>query len=339
MVYLSKTIALLELTGDGYTSNDIVVKNTFQFYWKNYNSEFKAFPIIDTKSDLNITLNLLENYYNNGYRYFVGFSRSTIVSGVLDWFNNHPEAIGISSTSTAPILNIPKKIYRMTPNDDYILNSVLPQLESSSKVYYIYTAGEVAMLNILSLLKSNPIISPKLITFAVNPDNSNLTVQNIENLFENPDESQSILLYLLDRPPYIDLYNQGLTFPGQQYDILGIQPPQIIGEAAIQLNNKYNVTAYKGTNTSIIWRDGYNSLGEDNYSIVSLNILNLLNTLVLKENVSNINSHFGILQFDPVSRDIIYPSFLVEILQNNQFINKYLIVNDPLLGTYNANLA
>jgi hypothetical protein len=193
------------------------------------------------------------------------------------------------------------------------------------------------MLNILSLLESNPIIAPKLITFAVNPDSSNLTVQNIENLFENPDESQSIILYLLDRPPYIDLYNQGLTFPGQQYDVLGIQPPQFTGEASIQLNNKYNVTAYKGTNTSIIWRDGYDSLGQDNYSIVSLNILNLLNTTVLEENVNNINSHFGILQFDPVSRDIIYPSFLVEIFSNNQFINKYLIVNDPQLGSYIAN--
>lgn len=336
-MYLPKTIALLELTGPGYTSNDITVKNTLQYYWQNYNSEFKSFPIIDTQSSLSKTLLLLENSYSAGYRYFVGFSRSTMVNSVLDWFNNHPEAIGISSTSTSPNLGIPKKIFRMTPTDNYILDSVLIQLETSSKVYYIYTAGEVAMLNVLDILQANPIIAPKLITFAVNPDSSNLTVANIQNIFVSPDSSQSILLYLLDRDPYINLYNSGLTFPGQQYDILGIQPPMITGEASIQLDDKYNVTSYKGTNTSILWRTGYNTLGQDNYSIVSLNILNLLNTIVSTESeINNINTHFGVLQFDPVTKDSIYPSFLVELFKNNVFNNKYLVVNDPSLGKYIA---
>ena len=74
---LPKTIALLELT-DGFTSNDNSVKKTFEFYWNNYPSEFKKFLIVDTKGKINITLQYLEYYYNQGYRIFVGFSRSSI---------------------------------------------------------------------------------------------------------------------------------------------------------------------------------------------------------------------------------------------------------------------
>ncbi len=317
------------------TAKDL--KETYEFYWKNYPNEFKTFPIINTNKEIPKTLELLEFYYNKGYRYFVGLNSSTEVSGVLEWFNNHPDAIGISATSTAPILNIPKKIFRMTPNDNFILDSVLKQLESSSKIYYLYTASELATLNVLEILKSNPIISPKLISYAIEPDNSNLTVENIKNLFVDPNESQSILTYLLVREPYIDLYNKGLIFPGQQYDIFGIYLPEIKGEAAIKLNNKYNISLFKGTNTSIIWRDGYNIIGENKYQVVALNILNLLNTLVEKKNVVNINSHFGVLQFDPVTRDIIYPSFLVEVFKDGKYVNKFLSVDDPILGKYQAN--
>ncbi len=333
---LPKTIALLELSGNGYLSNDKTVKATLEFYWKNYPKNFLPFPILDTQSILDKTIELLDIYYKSGYRYFFGFSRSTIVSGVLEWFNLHPEAVGFSTTSTAPILDIPKKIYRMTPNDNYSLDSVLSNLEVSTTVYYIYTKDEVAMLNIKAILESNLIIAPKLISFAVNPDSSNLTKSNIQNLFVNPSDSQSILTYLLDREPYINLYNEGLTFPGQQYDILGIQPPTITGTALIELNSKYNITSYKGTNTSVIWRNGYNMLGQDNYSIVTLNVLNMLNMILSGEEISNLNSHFGILQFDPISRDILYPTFLIETLVDSIFKSNKLVVNEPILGKYEA---
>ncbi len=332
---LFTTIALLELT-DGFTSNDNSVKKTFEFYWNNYPSEFKSFPIVDTKGKIDLTLQYLEYYYNQGYRIFIGFSRSSILVGVLEWFNNHPDAIGFSTTSTLPLLNIPKKVFRMTPNDDYILDSVLTELETSTKVYYIYSEDEIAAKYILDKLKTNEMISPKLVDYGVKSDYSNLTVESIENLFEDPNETQTILLYVFDQDKYIDLYNEGLTFPGQQYNIQGIQPPVITGEAAKQLNNKYNVSAFKGTNTSIIWRKGYDTLGQNNYSNISLNILNLNNTLLFKENIENINSHFGILQFDPVSRDILYPSFLVEVFKDNKYNNKFLSVDDPILGKYQA---
>ena len=50
-VYLPQTVALLELTG-GYSSNDTIVKKTLEYYWKNFNQEFKAFPIVDTRGEV-----------------------------------------------------------------------------------------------------------------------------------------------------------------------------------------------------------------------------------------------------------------------------------------------
>lgn len=334
--YLPKTIALLELSGNGLVANDIGVRDTLQYYWKNYR-EFKAFPIVNTNSELSKNLEYLEFYYQKGYRYFLGFCRSSILAGVLNWFNLHPDAVGISTTSTAPILNIPKKVFRVTANDDYILESVLPQLEASSTVFYLYNENELACLNILEILQNNPIIAPKLQTFPVQGDDSNLTVSNVQNFFQTTDSSQSTLVYIFRLEKYIQLYNEGLTFNGQQYDILGIQPPDITGEAAVQLNDKYNITNFKGTNTSIIWRNGYNTLGQNNYSIVTLNCLLLLNVLITQQDIENINSHFGVLEFDPVTRDILYPSFLVETFKNGEFKENYLNVNDPLLGKYQAN--
>ena len=76
---------------------------------KNYNSEFKAFPVINTEGNISKTILLLEKYYELGYRFFIGFLNSSTLSNVLDWFNMHPDAVGISPASTAPLLKIPKK--------------------------------------------------------------------------------------------------------------------------------------------------------------------------------------------------------------------------------------
>jgi hypothetical protein len=306
------------------------------FYWKNYQKEFKGFPIINTNGDIDYTIVLLNKYYQLGYRYFLGFNYSSEVSKVLTWFNEHPDAKGISPASTAPILSIPKNIYRMAPTDDYILDSILPQLESSSKIYYIYSEDEIATLNVLEILNNIPSIQTKLVSYSVKKDNSNLTVSDLQNLFQMADSTQSVLLYLFSENIYFDLYSEGLSFPGQQYDIIGI-PPSITGESINQLNNKLNVPIFKGTNTSIIWREGYYQLGSTNYNTTVLNTLHLLNYFVVKENIENINSHFGVLQFDPVSKDIIYPSFLIETFKNGNYISSFLSVNDPLLGKYQAN--
>ncbi len=190
-VYLEKTIALLELSG-GYSSNDLIVKKTFEFYWKNFKNDFQSFIIVDTGGSVTKTIDLLEKYYKMGYRYFFGFSRSTVLQGVLEWFNMHPDAIGISPTSTAPNLSIPKRIFRMTPTDNYNLDSIYPQLYSASTVYYIYTDGEVAMTNVLNILQNNPSIT-NLQALAITPSTP---AEVVQTFLDGSSSSDVIVTYL-----------------------------------------------------------------------------------------------------------------------------------------------
>jgi hypothetical protein len=331
--YLPNTIALLELSS-GFVSNDIIIKDCFNYYWSNYSGEFTKFPIIDTGGSEKKTLDLLEKYYNFGYIYFVGFNLSTTVSYVLEWFNMHPKAIGISATSTAPILNIPKSIFRMTANDNYILEAINEKLYSSQTVYYIYSDLQIATLNVLKILENDSNIT-NLKTFPVS--DTNLTLDNLKIFLDGSTDLDSIVLYLLfDREKYINFYSEGLISLSQQYDITGITLPKINSDVSVELSNKYNIVTFKGTQTSLLWRNGYNKFGDEKYSIVCLNILNLLNSLVFNKNVNDIDTHFGILEFDSVTKDLIYPTFLIETFIKDKFYNKFLSVTNPLFGKFIA---
>jgi hypothetical protein len=335
--YLPKTIALLELTG-GLKVNDNIIKKTLEYYWNNYPNEFKIFPIVDTKGDIEITIQYLEFFYNLGYRYFFACSRSAVIDETLEWFNNHPEAIGFSSISFNTELEIPKRVFRMSPVFTKVLSAISEELTNANAIYYLYTLGELGPESVkkyLEELLAKGEIN-QLYTYGVTPEN--LTVDNINNFFQstNISDNDIVLFTLVDRNSYIDLYNKGLTCPAQQYDFVVFQPAIITGEAAIQLNNKYNSILFAGTNTSILWRSGFESLGVNNYSVITLNVLNMLNSYVTKQNIENINSHFGVLQFDPVTKDIIYPSFLVLKFKDNKFNKQFISAEDPFLGKYQA---
>jgi hypothetical protein len=69
---------------------------------------FKPFPIENTSGLIDKTLLLLDKYYAKGFRLFIGFNRSNILVDVLNWFDNHPDAIGISLNSDASSLSIKK---------------------------------------------------------------------------------------------------------------------------------------------------------------------------------------------------------------------------------------
>ena len=326
-----KTAFLLELTG-GFIEGDTSIKNTINFYWNTYPKEFTKCPIVDTKGDINITLNLLDEYYNYGFRYFVGFSRSTILNNVLSWFNNHPDAVGISATSTAPSLNIPKNIFRMTANDHFMIDSIKTNLENKT-VNYIYEANEYAATDLITYIQGITGITCNLYPIEQNSDLDALASLNTGHTGE------IMLSYLItNRQYYLDLFKDTtsiLTYTNAQYDILGIVSPSIT-DSPVLINN-YNTSQFKGTETSVLWRNGYITLTSKDFSIVSLNILNILNTFVNNYIVDNINSHFGILQFDPVIRDILYSNYLIETYtSNNTFTSTSLFLVDPIFGKYTA---
>ena len=106
-----KTIGLLEFNGP-YANIDNAIAKTFRYYWdkKKYPSlPFKPFPIINTGGLIEKTILLLDKYYAKGFRLFIGFNRSNILVDVLNWFDSHPDALGISLNSDASSLSIKKK--------------------------------------------------------------------------------------------------------------------------------------------------------------------------------------------------------------------------------------
>jgi hypothetical protein len=326
-----KTVFLLELT-DGFVDNDLIMQNTLNYYWNTYPQEFIKCPIIDTQGSLVITLELLDEYYNYGFKFFVGFSRSTVVNDVLDWFNLHADAIGISATSTAPSLNVPKNIFRMTPNDHYMIDSIMPFLEGKT-VNYIYSVNEYAPVNLIPYIQDISGVNLVLYPIQNTSDLDALVSLNIGH------DNEIMLIYIItDRQYYLDLFldsNPVLTYSNTQYDITGVATPKITNSSV--LNNKYNTSLFKGIETSILWRNGYNTLLSNNFSIVIPNVLNVLNQYLNNQIIDNINSHYGSLQFDSVTKDILYYSFLIEKYNGTDFININLSVNDPYLGKYIAN--
>lgn len=108
-----KSIALLNLNDLDPYKVELNLKATFEYYWANkekYGLPFKEFPIYKIKDTTEDAINNLNKFYNDGYRIFIGFSTSSQVKAVLEWFNQHPDAYGISPSSTTYSLQI-KKIF------------------------------------------------------------------------------------------------------------------------------------------------------------------------------------------------------------------------------------
>ena len=335
-----KPIALLELTN--YSNNiDTIYQQSLYFYWYN-NPGFKPFPIIDTKSSIPYTLELLNKYYDEGYRIFLGFSRSSVLITTLQWFDEHPDAVGISVWSAAIGLRIKKNIYRMDPSDNYIVESITPELEKARTVYYIYTGYELAALNVLKILQENSKINLK--TYAIEKDNINLTVSDLTNFFVGSNEDDVTLLYIFDEQPYFNLYNENppLNFPGKQYDIINGGTPKIYGTGQDILNNKLYYIQSISPNTSILWRENANYLTKKYDTVTTssglCNALNMINYLLQGKSVELLGSYSGVLQFDPITKDILYPSYLKRLYEKkvNNFVNNSIIFDDPLLGKFEA---
>jgi hypothetical protein len=330
-------IALFELSVNPNVV-DPIYRDTLHYCWYE-NPAFPKFPIIDTEGNLIKTINLLEFYYGKGYRIFLGFSRSTVVAAVKSWFDNHPDAVAISLWSTATSLKIKKNIYRLTPSDDTIVRAVLPNLLGKT-VYYIYTKDELATVNVLEILQSTPTITLK--SFGVEKDNSNLTVANLQNFFSGATSENVTLLYILDEQPYFNLYESGLTFPGNQYDIVNTQLPIISGFGRVVLNNKLYYIQNTYPNTSLLWRENADYLTKK-YKVLTdsagvLNAINMIDYFLKAKNIALLGSHSAVLEFNRITNDVEYPSFLFRLYNGitDTFDKNSLFLDDPLLGNFYA---
>jgi hypothetical protein len=305
-----KTVALLELTGNQSYSNQIDdnnIKKTFKFYWKNskkYNLGFNKFDIFDTKGRIDITLKYLNDLYKAGYRIFIGFNRSQILSEVLDWFDAHPDARGISLNSTAHNLAVKKNIYRMIPLDNVIEKKIENDIikDPSIKIYFMYQENDYWSENILQQYQQNIIIFPKLIVCAFNKV---ITQEILDDYLLNSNR-EDIIVNTLSNIDFFSVFNSpNYTVKPKIYDFVTELIPNLND---VQLNNiykDYRYSSYRGINTSLIWRQASLILGV-NFSPNSLDALSVNKALRCGNDPSKLPGSSGVLQFDPTTKDRMF---------------------------------
>jgi hypothetical protein len=334
-----KTVGLLELTGP-FSSEDIDTKKTFEYYWNRkckYNLPFNKFPIYNTKGSIKRNLELLNCLYKCGYRIFVGFSRSSILVEVLDWFKKHSDAIGISLTSTANNLSIAKNVYRMTPIDKGIMVNLEENIKINPllSIYFIYQEGDFFSTDYLDSFKKNPEINKRLIICSFK---EKITATKLTDCLINSKTTDFIINGTVDFG-FLQVFNTpGYTVPPYIYDNIGSKHPEFSVTQSNNLNGRYSYFSYKGVNTSFLWRKGLEDLTNESFSPQAFDALQVQTQLSLKQNPNYLEGAAGVLQFDPVTKDRKFFSVLREDFNDKkEWILNSLIFDDPLLGDFIAN--
>jgi hypothetical protein len=334
-----RTIALLELTGS-YAPTDNALAKTFRYYWdkKKYPSlPFIPFPIVNTGGFLNKTLELLDLYYSKGFRLFIGFGRSQILGGVLEWFENHPDAIGISPRSSASSIAIKKNIYRMNIDIKVgIKEQLLFNIKEnpSLSIYCAYIKDDTFSQDFYDYFKNQPIIKERLIgcEFINNPNR-----EKLDKYLLNSTKSD-FLLNAMSNVQLLSLFNFPNTpIKPYTYDNYGGILPDLTTIQADNLKGNYAFFNYEGINTSFLWRKGLEDLTIKNFSKVGFDTLQVQNYLSENKSPDLLEGSSGILQFNPVTKDREY----INITRFNFTIEKKYIINsvifnDPLLGNFES---
>lgn len=333
-----KTAGLLELTGP-FSTNDISAKKTFEYYWANkckYSLPFNKFPIYNTQGKIKRNLQLLNCLYKCGYRIFVGFSRSSILVEVLDWFKKHPDAIGISLTSTARNLTVAKNIYRLTPINEGVQVNLEENIKNnpSLSIYFIYEEGDFFSTDYLASFKKNPEINKRLIVCSFK---QKITTTTLSNCLANSKTTDFIINGTIDIG-FLEVFNtSGYTVPPYIYDSIGSKHPDFSATQSQNLKGKYSYFSYKGVNTAFLWRKGLNDLTNKNFAPQGFDALQVQTQLSIKQNPNYLEGAAGVLQFDPVTKDRKFFSVLREdFTDKKEWKTNSLIFDDPLLGDFIA---
>jgi hypothetical protein len=340
----NKTLLLLEPTA--FPSDKLAIK-TFNYYWDKYPELFEKIQIVYTDidengnsiSDNNLiienNIKYLNEYYNKGYRLFLGFTVSSILVGVLPWFNTiGKEAQGISLNSTSSSLNIPKPVYRLKPNNKLIVDGLDFIFSKASKIYYVYS-NQLASADLIPYLKK---YDCELFLFPVNDDSSNLTLENIKEFYKDTDENSISITWLFigtNQTDFINLFNDSYPLPITTYNILLSNLPQINESSKNAFVNKYNFLYNISFSTSELFRNGLDNL-KSNFSTYVPNALLLINNICLTENINSLPSENSVLEFNE-NNDIKYYTFLNTIYSKDDKGNYYYkedfySLYDPIVG-------
>jgi hypothetical protein len=322
---------------------------SFNYYWDKYPDLFGRIqifytdidengnPVTDNTKIIENNIKYLNEYYNKGYRLFIGFGVSNILAGVLPWFKSiGTQAQGISLTSVSVSLSNPKPIYRLKPNNTTIVNTLDFILRDASKIYYIYSKNQLASLEVLTYLEK--LYPGKIIPYPVNPDSSNLTLSNIKEYYKDVDKNSTSIMGLnigTNQTDFVNIFNDSYPMPTTTYDIVTNSYPQINEISKNALVNKYNFLNNISFSTSKLFRDGLDSL-KKNFSTYVPNALLLINNLAVNGDITTLPAHNSILEFNE-NNDIKYYTFLNTIYSKDDKGNYYYkedfySVYDPIVG-------
>jgi len=329
--------------------SEITIIQTFNYYWDKYPELFERIQIVytdidengnlteDTKIIIENNIKYLNEYYNKGYRFFIGFNTSTILAGVLPWFKNiGTEAKGISLNSSAISLDIPKPIYRLQISDNKLVDSLNFILTDASKIYYIYSDNNIATKNLLLYLEK--LYPNRVIPYPVNIDSSNLTIQDIQKYYgivDNKSVSIMCLFVNTQLSDFLNLFNDSYPMPNSTYDIATNPQPLINETSKNALVNKYNVLNNISFSTSQLFRNGLKDINV-NFSTYVPNALLLINNNCFDQNINSLPSENSILEFNE-NNDIKYFTFLNIIYSKDDkgiyYYKEYFYsVYDPVVG-------
>ncbi len=330
-----KAIALLDTIN--YESFESIVYPIY--YYTTTTNLFEPLTIINTSEDKQETIDKLNKYYAEGYTIFLGFSNSNEVYNVLEWFDAHPDAIGISVSSSANSLStIHKNIYRLQPSDQYLVDGINEPLQKSidegGRIFYVYSEGQVAAVELLSFFQEK-YGTNNIIPYAAKSDSSNLTQTDLYNFFitqYNATSIDTIVLYLFigdQRQVYINAFTQPLYIQTSQYEITGGVNLQI-DLATTTLNGLYNVVTYENITKSELINQGLEYF-KNGFSVQILNALYMVTSFVNNYDVLSLASYNSCLQFNEYN-DIAYGSIAVFLYQDGLYDYKYIYSKDPIYG-------
>ena len=331
-----------------YSLQDQNIEKTFNYYWDKYPDLFGKIQIVYTDVDssgnqitrpLRIIINnknYLNEYYNKGYRLFIGFGSDTLAA-LLPWFTKvGTQAKGISLNSSASFLNFPKPVYRLQVDDNKNIDSLNSILTNASKIYYIYSELQLTAKDFLSYLES--LYPGRIIPYLVKTDSSNLTLENIKNLYKDADNDSVSIMYLnkgTQQSDFVNVFNDSYPMPTPTYDIILTGYPVIKETSKNALINKYNYLANISFSTAVLFREGLNSLKEL-FSTYVPNALLLINALAINVDITTLPADNSILEFNE-NNDIKYYTFLNSIYSKNDkgeyyYKTEFYLVYDPIVG-------
>ena len=340
----STSLLLLEK----FINTEIAIEETFKYYWDNYDNLFGRINIVYTNVDENgsiITdnnriikknIDYMNEYYKKGYTLFIGFSRSTVLGGVLPWFETvGTKAKGISLNSSATSLNFPKPVFRLQNSDNKLFDSLKFILTDASKIYYIYSEGELATTNALKYLE---LLYPgKINSFQVKSDSSNLTLENIKELYKNVDNNSVSIMYMFigtQQSDFVNVFNDSYKMPTSTFDVESVYPV-IKKSSRDALIGSYNFLVNVSFSSAVLFREGLESLRKL-FSTYVLNALLLITSLETNVDITTLPSDNSILEFNQ-NNDIEYCTFSINKYSktdNDEYYYKQDLysVYDPFVG-------